>query len=168
MGQDHGIDAAGPGAERLPVAPPELRCPLEQPQSSSTRARSPSTRNLLPVTVPAPPRNVSIGRDRAVRGHLYPRRRAGLRYGGAGIRLCAGRYRPGTASIALDLASLSFCDARGLRALVRMNRYAERLGRALRLMSLRPQLQKIIRITGLDREFHVEQRDPADNGGRAY
>ena len=49
-----------------------------------------------------------------------------------------------------------------------MNRYAERLGRALRLMSLRPQLQKIIRITGLDREFHVEQRDSADNGGRAY
>jgi hypothetical protein len=28
-------------------------------------------------------------------------------------------------------------------------------------MSLPPQLEKIIRITGLDREFHVDQRDPA-------
>ena len=71
-------------------------------------------------------------------------------------------------SIVLDLASLSFCDARGLGALVRMNRYAERLGRALRLISLPPQLEKIIRITGLDREFYVDQRDPAGNGGRAY
>jgi hypothetical protein len=31
MGEDHGIDVAGPGAERFPVAPPEVRCPLEQP-----------------------------------------------------------------------------------------------------------------------------------------
>jgi anti-anti-sigma factor len=71
-------------------------------------------------------------------------------------------------SVALDLASLSFCDAHGLGTLVRMRRYAERLDRALRLMSPRPQLEKIIRITGLDREFHVNQRDPADSGGRAY
>ena len=68
--------------------------------------------------------------------------------------------------VVLDLASLSFCDARGLGALVRMSKYAGQAGRALRLMSPRPQLEKIIRITGLDHEFHVDQRDPANGWTR--
>jgi len=55
--------------------------------------------------------------------------------------------------VALDLASLGFCDARGLSALVRMSRHAKRAGCALRLISLRPQLLKIIRITNLTSEL---------------
>jgi len=52
--------------------------------------------------------------------------------------------------VVLDLSWLSFCDARGLGTLVRMSRYAEQAGRTLRLISPRPQLAKIIRITGLN------------------
>jgi anti-sigma B factor antagonist len=81
------------------------------------------------------------------------------------VRDAIDRHR---GSIVLDLAAVSFCDARGLDALVRMRRYAERLGRPLSLMSPRPQVEKILRITGLDREFRVDQRDSADCAGRAY
>jgi anti-sigma B factor antagonist len=63
--------------------------------------------------------------------------------------------------VVVDLASLSFCDARGLGTLLRMSRYADQAGRALRLMSPQPQLQKIMRITGLDGDFLVGKRDPS-------
>ena len=62
--------------------------------------------------------------------------------------------------VVLDLASLSFCDARGLGALVRMNRYAGQAGCALRLMSPRPLLLEIMRLTNLDRELMALPRDP--------
>ena len=63
--------------------------------------------------------------------------------------------------VVLDLASLSFCDARGLGALVRMKRYAGQAGCALRLMSPRPRLLEIMRLTNLDGELRVQPRDPA-------
>lgn len=56
-------------------------------------------------------------------------------------------------AVALDLASLSFCDARGLSALVRMSRHAKRAGCALRLIAPRPRLLEIIRITNLTSEL---------------
>ena len=63
--------------------------------------------------------------------------------------------------VVLDLASLSFCDARGLGTLVRLNRYAGQAGCALRLMSPRPWLLEIMRLTSLDRELMVQPCDPA-------
>ena len=42
--------------------------PWYRPQSTSTRALGVSTRNLLPVTVPVPPRNVSTGTS----GRFWP------------------------------------------------------------------------------------------------
>ena len=50
-----------------------------------------------------------------------------------------------------QLTAVRFCDARGLSALVRMARYAERAGRPFRLASPSPPVVKIMRITGLDR-----------------
>jgi anti-sigma B factor antagonist len=63
--------------------------------------------------------------------------------------------------VVLDLAALSFCDARGLGTLVRLHRYAGQAGCALRLMSPRPWLLEIMRLTSLDRELTVQPCDPA-------
>jgi len=55
--------------------------------------------------------------------------------------------------LAVDLASLDYCDASGLRALERMADYAEQVGCPFRLSSPSESLVKIMRITGLDRRF---------------
>jgi anti-sigma B factor antagonist len=60
-----------------------------------------------------------------------------------------GRLAP----VTVDLSGLTFCDASGLGVLARAARYARQKGRQLTLASARPSLQKIMRITGLDRAF---------------
>jgi anti-sigma B factor antagonist len=55
--------------------------------------------------------------------------------------------------VIVDLTALTFCDARGLAALVRMAGYAEQKGCPFRLASPSPSLVKIMRITGLDRRL---------------
>ena len=69
------------------------------------------------------------------------------------------RYR---GPVVVDLAALAFCDARGLRALLRMAGCAERAGCPFGLASPRPSLLKLIRITGLDRRFLISGICPAD------
>jgi len=61
--------------------------------------------------------------------------------------------------VRVDLAGLSFCDARGLRALVRIGTRARATGRPLSLVSTRPSILKIMRITGVDAMF-PELRQP--------
>ena len=55
--------------------------------------------------------------------------------------------------VRVDLAGLSFCDARGLRTLVRMAAHARQTGRRLSLSGTRPGILKIMRITGVDANF---------------
>jgi anti-sigma B factor antagonist len=55
--------------------------------------------------------------------------------------------------VSVDVAGLTFCDASGLGVLARAARHARQAGRQLRLISARPSLLKIMRITGLDRTF---------------
>jgi anti-sigma B factor antagonist len=57
------------------------------------------------------------------------------------------------APVRVDLAGLTFCDASGLGALARVARRAREAGRPLTLISPRPSLVKIMRITGLDATF---------------
>ena len=57
------------------------------------------------------------------------------------------------APVSVDLGGLAFCDASGLGVLARAANRARQAGRQLRLVSPRPSLVKIIRITGLDRAF---------------
>lgn len=52
-------------------------------------------------------------------------------------------------AVVLDAAGVSFCDARGLSALLRMRRYAQQAGISLRLTSPSRRLLQILRITGL-------------------
>jgi anti-anti-sigma factor len=58
---------------------------------------------------------------------------------------------PGPVSV--DMSGLTFCDASGIGALVRIARYARQAGRQVMLTSVRPSVLKIMRITGLDRAF---------------
>jgi anti-sigma B factor antagonist len=55
--------------------------------------------------------------------------------------------------VRIDLAGLSFCDARGLRTLVGAATYARAAGRRLSLVAPRPAIVKIMRITGVDANF---------------
>jgi len=57
--------------------------------------------------------------------------------------------------VILDVAGLSFCDARGLGALLRMRTHARRAGSSLYLLMPSPRLVKLIHITGLDEELLV-------------
>jgi anti-sigma B factor antagonist len=52
--------------------------------------------------------------------------------------------------VSVDLSGLTFCDACGLGALVRISRYAQRSGRLFTLSSPSQPLTRIMRITGLD------------------
>jgi anti-sigma B factor antagonist len=55
--------------------------------------------------------------------------------------------------VSVDLSGLTFCDASGLGVLARLAKHAREVGRQFRLISPRPSLLKIMRITGLDRAF---------------
>ena len=55
--------------------------------------------------------------------------------------------------VAVDLSGVSFCDARGLRALVGMSSAARAAGRRVSLTGTRPGIMKIMRITGVDANF---------------
>ena len=70
------------------------------------------------------------------------------------VRAAINRHRR---PVIVDLTALTFCDARGLAALVRMAGYAEQMGCAFQLSSPSRSLVKIMRITGLDRRFLARQ-----------
>ena len=57
--------------------------------------------------------------------------------------------------VLLDLAGLSFCDARGLSALVRIANHADAAGCRYALIAPRPLVAKILRIGGLDSRMPV-------------
>lgn len=73
--------------------------------------------------------------DLATAGALYQRGRTAI----------AGHAR----LLLLDLSGLSFCDARGLSALVRIANDADAAGCRYGLIAPQPQVAKILRITGL-------------------
>jgi anti-anti-sigma factor len=55
----------------------------------------------------------------------------------------------------LDLTGLSFCDARGLSAFVRIANHADATGCRFGLIAPRPPVAKILRISGLDSRLPV-------------
>jgi anti-sigma B factor antagonist len=58
-------------------------------------------------------------------------------------------------SISADLSGLTFCDACGLGALIRIAAHAERAGRALELIKPSKAVTRIMRITGTDERLLV-------------
>jgi anti-anti-sigma factor len=73
--------------------------------------------------------------------------------------------------VIVDLTALSFCDARGLDALLRMAGYAEQAGCPFRVASPSRSLVRVMRITGLDRRFlappATRRPIPEDPAGRS-
>jgi anti-anti-sigma factor len=75
--------------------------------------------------------------------------------------------------VIIDLSRVSFCDASGLTMLIAVQRRADAYGRTVALAGPRPNVRKLLRITGLDRAFpvyptlaqaafgRVDTRDPA-------
>jgi anti-sigma B factor antagonist len=57
--------------------------------------------------------------------------------------------------VLLDLAGLSFCDARGLSAFVRIANHADAAGCGFGLIAPRPLVAKILRLSGLDSRIPV-------------
>jgi anti-anti-sigma factor len=55
--------------------------------------------------------------------------------------------------VIVSLAEVSFCDARGLRALVRMANCADQANRPFRVTSPSPRLTKLMRMTDLETKF---------------
>jgi anti-anti-sigma factor len=72
-----------------------------------------------------------------------------------------------TTPVIIDLSGVSFCDASGLALLVGAQRRAQLDGRTVVLAGPRPNVLKLLHITGLDRTFSVHptlaaaQRGPA-------
>jgi|1185.fasta_scaffold13197_3 anti-anti-sigma factor len=60
-----------------------------------------------------------------------------------------------TTPVIIDLSGVSFCDASGLALLVGARRRARLDGRTLVLAGPRPNVTKLLHITGLDRAFSV-------------
>lgn len=67
---------------------------------------------------------------------------------------CAAMARP-VRLLLLDLTGLSFCDARGLSAFVRIANHADAAGCGFGLIAPRPPVEKILRISGLDSRLSV-------------
>jgi anti-anti-sigma factor len=72
---------------------------------------------------------------------------------GLAERGCAIAGRAGL--LLLDLTSLSFCDARGLSALVRIANQADRAGCRFVLIAPQPPVAKVLRICRLDQRLPV-------------
>ena len=72
---------------------------------------------------------------------------------GLAARGCAIAGHAGV--LLLDLTSLSFCDARGLSAFVRIANQANAAGCGFALIAPRPPVAKILRISGLDSRMPV-------------
>jgi anti-anti-sigma factor len=57
--------------------------------------------------------------------------------------------------IVIDLSGVTFCDASGLALLIGARRRTEPKGVAIVLMAPRPQMARLLRVTGLSRIFAV-------------
>lgn len=60
-----------------------------------------------------------------------------------------------TMPMIIDLSGVSFCDASGLALLIGVQRRARVHGVSISLAAPRPNVSKLLRITGLDRAFTV-------------
>jgi anti-sigma B factor antagonist len=62
--------------------------------------------------------------------------------------------------VVLDVAAVTYCDAQGLSALLRMREFSEQEGCPFRLSTPSPALVKKMRMTGIDHRFLLSPRDP--------
>ena len=63
----------------------------------------------------------------------------------------------GVRLLIIDLSGVPFCDVSGLAVLIGTQRRARGLGITVRLASPRPQMAKLLRVTGLESHYDKEQ-----------
>jgi len=61
--------------------------------------------------------------------------------------------RPGTSRLVIDMSAVRYADASGLEVLVSTRRRAVLLGGTLRLAALRPEVARVLTVTGLSRRL---------------
>ena len=66
-----------------------------------------------------------------------------------------GLLRRSSSRLVVDLSAVTYCDASGLAVLVGTERRARLLGGSLQLTAVPPQVDEVLRITGLDRHLDV-------------
>jgi anti-anti-sigma factor len=66
-----------------------------------------------------------------------------------------GVLSPGVRLLVIDLSGVSFCDVAGLAVLIGTQRRARARGITVRLAAPRPQMARLLRITGLDCSFTI-------------
>ena len=66
----------------------------------------------------------------------------------------------GHTSVLVDLGQVSFLDSTGLSALIGGLRHCQAQGGELRLLSPRPNVRKVLEVTGLIDTFHVADAEP--------
>lgn len=64
-------------------------------------------------------------------------------------------FSPGVRLLIIDLSGVSFCDVSALAALIGMQRRARGEGITVRLAAPRPQMAKLLGVTGLDQCFTI-------------
>ncbi|MCF6471102.1 STAS domain-containing protein [Nonomuraea sp. MG754425] len=58
-------------------------------------------------------------------------------------------------SVVVDMKGVEFCDSSGLNTLIWAANTVEGAGGRIRLTGLQPRLTRLLRMTGLDRRFHL-------------
>lgn len=67
----------------------------------------------------------------------------------------AGSSPADTPHIVLNFQNVTYVNSSNLAQLLRLRKLMEALGRQLRLCSVRPDVYAVVRITGLDKIFHI-------------
>jgi anti-anti-sigma factor len=75
----------------------------------------------------------------------------------------SGLLQPGTGLLVLDLSLVSSCDSTGLGVLIGAERRARVLGIEIRLAAPSVPVTKLLRLTGLDRNFTIVTPDPGSD-----
>ncbi|MEV0407105.1 STAS domain-containing protein [Actinoallomurus sp. NPDC050550] len=94
----------------------------------------------------------------AVRGELDIATAAALRY-----RILTLLKDTTAPLVTIDLSGVSFCDASGLALLVGTQRRARLHGITINLAAPRPNVSKLLRITGLDQAFIIRPSVPREH-----
>ncbi len=69
----------------------------------------------------------------------------------------------GSSSIRVDFGEVTFLDSTGLSVLIGALRRCQSAGGEFRLVSPRPNVRKVLEITGLTAAFHLEESDAGND-----
>jgi len=118
-----------------------------------------AARDAMPIPIPADGRDDLIRLSYRVtadgRAEVSIRGELDLASADRMVRFVSEVIDQNEGTITADLSGLTFCDACGLGALIRIAAHAERAGRTLELAKPSRAVARIMRITGVDERLRV-------------